>query len=214
MGHAEESTNAPGAELSPPRLVVLAGPNGAGKATAAPVLLAETLGIREFVNADVIARGLSGFQPERAAIQAGRIMLTACGNWPFSVQVSPLKPRSPAGSMLPGLRSCVEQATHSILCSSGFPVRTWLSAACRSAFAWGGIRYPKRPSGGATGPVCVTFGLYRPLADEGRFYDNVNPAGPRLVASGNLDQTTVEDVSAWQQVQQDWNYERPTLQTD
>ncbi len=58
-----------------PRVIVLAGPNGAGKSTAAPRLLHESLQITEFVNADVIARGLSGFAPERASVRAGRIML-------------------------------------------------------------------------------------------------------------------------------------------
>src|SRR5262245_8852726 len=58
----------------PPSVVVLAGPNGAGKSTAAPELLKETLALTEFVNADVIARGLSAFDPERATIAAGRIM--------------------------------------------------------------------------------------------------------------------------------------------
>ena len=60
---------------STPKVILLAGPNGAGKSTAAPRLLHESLGIVEFVNADVIARGISGFEPERAAIRAGRIML-------------------------------------------------------------------------------------------------------------------------------------------
>ena len=58
-----------------PYLIVIAGPNGAGKSTAAPGLLDGLLGIEDFVNADVIARGLSAFNPEGAAIQAGRIML-------------------------------------------------------------------------------------------------------------------------------------------
>ena len=58
-----------------PHVVVLAGPNGAGKSTAAPALLQGQLGVTEFVNADTIARGLSAFSPERAAIEAGRIML-------------------------------------------------------------------------------------------------------------------------------------------
>lgn len=60
---------------SHPHLIVIAGPNGAGKSTAAPALLQGTLSITEFVNADTIARGLSAFAPERAAFQAGRIML-------------------------------------------------------------------------------------------------------------------------------------------
>ena len=58
-----------------PNVVVIAGPNGAGKSTVAPALLHAHLGIGEFVNADVIARGLSAFDPERAALQAGRVML-------------------------------------------------------------------------------------------------------------------------------------------
>ncbi|MCL4741635.1 MAG: hypothetical protein KJZ54_05460 [Phycisphaerales bacterium] len=56
----------------PPSVVILAGPNGAGKTTAAPFVLHEALGIDEFVNADDIARGLSGFAPERAAVAAGQ----------------------------------------------------------------------------------------------------------------------------------------------
>ncbi len=59
-----------------PTVIVLAGPNGAGKSTAAPFVLHESFGITEFVNADDIARGLSGFAPETAAIAAGRVMLT------------------------------------------------------------------------------------------------------------------------------------------
>jgi len=58
-----------------PSVVILAGPNGAGKSTAAPELLQEELAVSEFVNADVIARGLSAFDPDRAAMAAGRVML-------------------------------------------------------------------------------------------------------------------------------------------
>ena len=56
-------------------IIILAGPNGAGKTTAAPVLLPQELGIREFVNADEIARGLSPFNAEGAALAAGRFMI-------------------------------------------------------------------------------------------------------------------------------------------
>lgn len=58
-----------------PHIVVLAGPNGAGKSTIAPQLLHGLLGMTEFVNADTIARGLSAFDPQSVALQAGRIML-------------------------------------------------------------------------------------------------------------------------------------------
>lgn len=59
-----------------PHVVVIAGPNGAGKSTIAPYLLRDMLGVTEFVNADTIAQGLSAFSPEKAAIAAGRVMLT------------------------------------------------------------------------------------------------------------------------------------------
>lgn len=56
-----------------PNVVVIAGPNGAGKSTVAPRLL-ERFGVREFVNADDIARGLSAFAPESVSMEAGRAM--------------------------------------------------------------------------------------------------------------------------------------------
>ena len=58
-----------------PRLFIIAGCNGAGKTTASYTILPELLHIKEFVNADEIARGLSPFQPEKVSIEAGKIML-------------------------------------------------------------------------------------------------------------------------------------------
>ncbi|EHQ42165.1 zeta toxin family protein [Myroides odoratus] len=57
-------------------LYIIAGCNGAGKTTASYTILPEILNCKEFVNADEIAKGLSPFQPEKVAIEAGRIMLT------------------------------------------------------------------------------------------------------------------------------------------
>jgi len=56
-------------------LYVVAGPNGAGKTTFAREFLPNYVKCLEFVNADLIASGLSPFLPERAAIKAGRLML-------------------------------------------------------------------------------------------------------------------------------------------
>lgn len=58
-----------------PQLYIIAGCNGAGKTTASYTVLPEMLGCREFVNADEIAKGLSPFNPESVAIEAGRLML-------------------------------------------------------------------------------------------------------------------------------------------
>ena len=58
-----------------PNLYIIAGCNGAGKTTASFTVLPEILDCKEFINADEIAKGLSPFQPEKVAIQSGRIML-------------------------------------------------------------------------------------------------------------------------------------------
>jgi len=60
---------------SEPQVIVIAGPNGAGKSTLAPFMLRDAYGVAEFVNADTIARGLSAFNPEGVAFEAGRVML-------------------------------------------------------------------------------------------------------------------------------------------
>jgi predicted ABC-type ATPase len=58
------------------RIIILAGPNGAGKTTFAREYLLKEANCPDFVNVDLIAAGLSPFDPERAAIRAGRIMLS------------------------------------------------------------------------------------------------------------------------------------------
>lgn len=57
------------------KLYIISGCNGAGKTTASFNILPEILSCKEFVNADEIARGISPFQPERVAFEAGRLML-------------------------------------------------------------------------------------------------------------------------------------------
>ena len=56
-------------------IYIISGCNGAGKTTASYTVLPEVLHCKEFVNADEIARGLSPFNPESVAIEAGRLML-------------------------------------------------------------------------------------------------------------------------------------------
>lgn len=62
-------------EKNKPQIIVISGPNGSGKTTLAPYLLRDKYEIMEYVNADIIASGLSAFQPENVAFDAGRIML-------------------------------------------------------------------------------------------------------------------------------------------
>ena len=57
------------------RILIIAGPNGAGKTTFAAEFLPHETGYLAFVNADLIAQGLSPFQPSLANFRAGRIMV-------------------------------------------------------------------------------------------------------------------------------------------
>lgn len=58
------------------RIIIVAGPNGAGKTTFAREYLLKEADCPDFVNVDLIAAGLSPFDPDRAAIRAGRIMIS------------------------------------------------------------------------------------------------------------------------------------------
>src|SRR5205085_10666857 len=58
------------------QIIIIAGPNGAGKTTFAREYLLNEAHCPDFINVDLIAAGLSPFDPDRAAIQAGRVMLS------------------------------------------------------------------------------------------------------------------------------------------
>jgi predicted ABC-type ATPase len=144
--------------LSEPRpsVVILAGPNGAGKSTVAPALLQGALAVNEFVNADVIARGLSAFDPESAAIAAGRVMLTRIRelaeqrvNFAFETTLA-------SRSFAPWLRE---------LRASGYEIHIlflWLPSAdfaldrVAERVRAGGHDVRQRPFGADIGPVCAT----------------------------------------------------------
>ncbi len=63
------------ARSTPPRCVVIAGPNGAGKTTFAREYLTKYAQVIPFINADLIASGLSPLQPEAASVAAGKLVL-------------------------------------------------------------------------------------------------------------------------------------------
>lgn len=57
------------------KIVIIAGPNGAGKTTFAREFLPREADCPDFINVDLIAAGLSPFDPDRAALRAGRLVL-------------------------------------------------------------------------------------------------------------------------------------------
>jgi predicted ABC-type ATPase len=63
------------AQRTAPRCIIIAGPNGAGKTTFAREFLPREARIVHFVNADLIAAGLSPLRPDLAALAGGRLLL-------------------------------------------------------------------------------------------------------------------------------------------
>lgn len=61
--------------MKAPRCIIIVGPNGAGKTTFAREFLPKEAGVVHFVNADLMAAGLSPLMPELAALNAGKLFL-------------------------------------------------------------------------------------------------------------------------------------------
>ncbi|HEY2081498.1 MAG TPA: zeta toxin family protein [Verrucomicrobiae bacterium] len=61
--------------MKSPRCIIIAGPNGAGKTTFAREFLPKYASVIHFVNADLLAAGLSPLKPDLAALNAGRLFL-------------------------------------------------------------------------------------------------------------------------------------------
>lgn len=187
-----------------PSAIVLAGPNGAGKTTAARTILAEKLRLMTFVNADVIAQGLAGFDPDSAAIEASRIMLErlrelAERREDFAFETT-LAARSYA-SRLQALRQ------------DGYQVHLvyfWLASADLAV-----ARVAERVRMGGHGIPEGTirqrysrsrrnlFGLYLPLATTWQVYDNTQPGQSQLIAYRDESGADIISVEAvWQHMQE------------
>ncbi|NCS23428.1 MAG: Zeta toxin family protein [Microcystis aeruginosa BS13-02] len=180
---------------------LIAGPNGSGKTTVAKKILPNFLGVIDYVNADEIAAGLSPFNPESVAIQAGRLMLEKlvtlkCQGIDFALE-STLAARNFARF----LRDCR---------SSGYRLNLiyfWLQSPELAL-----ERVHRRvASGGHNIPEDVVrrryergrinlMQLYLPLCDTWVIYDNSEDE-PHLVAERPFNQQVIiYDSFIWQQI--------------
>lgn len=189
-----------------PHLIIIAGPNGAGKSTSAPALLKDALHVDNFVNADVIAQGLCAYQPEKAAIQAGRIMLARIhalaehgANFAFETT---LASRSFA-TWIPKLKKHGYQF-HLIF--------LWLKSTdlavvrVKERIKAGGHSVPedtikRRYSAGLKN----FFNLYCPLADSWQLYDNSNTNALTAIASAFNHDLSIYDNTLWQQLSENFH---------
>lgn len=189
-----------------PCVIALAGPNGAGKSTVGPGLLRGALRVTEFVNADVIAEGLSAFNAEAVAIAAGRVMLArlrelAGGRADFAFETT-LAGRTHAT----WIRRLVRAGYHFHLVFLWLPSAELAVERVRFRVALGGHAVPeatvrRRYAAGLRN----FFRVYRPLATTWRLYDSSRARGPRLVAAGrNAGAATVRDHMAWARIGEEW----------
>jgi predicted ABC-type ATPase len=181
-----------------PRVVILAGPNGAGKSTTAEEVLRGPLQVEEFVNADVIAQGLSGFAPERVAFESGRIMLAR-------MRALAAKRASFAFETTLASRSFVPWLAK--LSAGGYQVHLvflWLAspeianARVAERVRRGGHHVPepvvrRRYFAG----IRNFFALYQPLADSWQIINNTATL-PTNVAEGSRDSAvSIRDPISW-----------------
>jgi len=179
------------------RVVVFAGPNGAGKSTHADAILG-ALGIKTFVNADYIARGLSGRHTDAVAFEAGRIMLRRLrqlGDFAFE---STLSSRSFA-YFLQGLNA------------QGYAVALYYFSLSNAQLAVRRVKL-RVALGGHDVPADVVkrrfgrslhnfFQLYVPLADEWTLFDNSSATQALPVAGRYANQLTVMEPATWHKLQ-------------
>ena len=188
-------------------LIIIAGSNGSGKSTAAPALLKDALHVDNFVNADVIAQGLCAYQPEKAAIQAGRIMLSrmhTLANERASFAFETTLASRTFSNWIPDLQ---KQGYRFHL------IFLWLKDVELAIF-----RVKERIKAGGnsvpedtirrryTAGLKNFFHLYSRLANTWQFYDNSNADHLSLIASKiNPNQLVIENESLWKQLLETFN---------
>ncbi|MCC6414430.1 MAG: hypothetical protein IT582_00760 [Opitutaceae bacterium] len=178
-----------------PDLFVIAGPNGAGKTTYARRFLPEEVRTSEFVNADLIAAGLSPFAPDRAAFEAGRIMLSRLrelvarrASFSFETTLS-------GRAYVPLLKEMRAAGYHIWLDFLWIPQLSITRQRVRQRVAKGGHDIPdavqeRRFHLGVRNLAT----LYRPLLNHWRLYDN-NGLQPQLIAEEMDGAFTVADAA-------------------
>jgi predicted ABC-type ATPase len=179
-------------------VVMIGGPNGAGKTTWAYRRLSPTLGIREFVNADEIARGISPLDPEASAIGAGRLMLDRLNELIDAGDSFAFETTCSGRGHARLLERCRTEGYRITLIFLWLPSADVALARVARRVGRGGHRIPdevvmRRYSAGLRN----MRDLYVPLADIALIYDNSDERGD-LIASRQLNRPfEVHDEIRW-----------------
>jgi predicted ABC-type ATPase len=188
-------------KTAPPRVIIFAGPNGAGKSTHADAILA-ALGIPTFVNADYIARGLSGRNAEAVAMMAGRIMLTRLKELAAAKQDFAFESTLSSRSFAPFLRRLKAQ---------GYQVAIYYFSLASPSLAVRRVKL-RVAMGGHNVPADTVrrrfnrslynfFSLYMPLADRSVVFDNSATGAAHLLATQEDDNLQIMEPKKWLKLQ-------------
>jgi predicted ABC-type ATPase len=189
--------------MSQPHVIVIGGPDGAGKSTIAPLVLRDYLAVPDFVNADQIAAGLSAFNPEGAAFEAGRIMLRRLDELAASGKSFAFESTLSSRTFSVFLKKLKSQGYHVGLCF------VWLNSAelAKERVAlrvqMGGHHIPDDVIERRYARSIQNFrNLYLPLADEWSLFDNSKLADPILIAEGfDKQAATIFEEESWNKIQ-------------
>jgi predicted ABC-type ATPase len=180
-----------------PRVIVFAGPNGAGKSTHADAIL-DALGIRVFVNADYIARGLSGIHADSAAFAAGRIMLRRLGDLAAAGESFAFESTLASRGFAPFLRKLRQRGYHVAIYYFSLASASLAMRRVRLRVAQGGHDIPEETTKRRFERSRINFfTLYLPLADDWVVFDNSAANQARLVAQCKDRQLQIKDSQAW-----------------
>ena len=165
-----------------PTIHVLAGPNGVGKTTFADRYLPEVVKQLEFINADLIARGLSPYDPEAAAMEAGRIALRRIRHLIAARQSFTWETTLSGRSAVNWLTSARTQGYR----LKGYflwvrDVETTLDRICQRVTEGGHNIQPEVSRRRFHKTIQSFFAIYRPLFGSWRLFENDGLA-PRLLA--------------------------------
>jgi predicted ABC-type ATPase len=200
-------------ELEPvadsPKVVVIGGPNGAGKSTAASRILQDALAVQEFVNADVIARGLSAFKPESVALSAGKIMLRRLDELAADRASFAFETTLASRSFAPRLQQLLTLGYTFHLFFVWLPTAESAIARVAERVKAGGHHVPeetvrRRFRNGLKN----LFELYRPLATSWQVVNNANLSAPKVIAQGIRGlPPDIVDSPLWSSIAREFGYE-------
>ena len=185
-----------------PSVVVLAGPNGCGKSTVAPELLRGALAVTEFVNADTIAQGLSGFDPGGSALEAGKVMIRRLRELARRGEDFAFETTLASRSFAPWLSQLRRDGYAVHLVFLWLPSEEFAVKRVADRVRMGGHDIPeetirRRYRAGLKN----LFEMYQPICAEWQVFDNSRVTGPRLVAGGvGAEATEVLDPQTWARV--------------